>query len=73
MTHGGHQFALHIAARLGLGGNEAYPDIFFPFSGFADDTPVRAGRIALNASPGIGFEHKASVMEVFAPLAEGRE
>jgi L-alanine-DL-glutamate epimerase-like enolase superfamily enzyme len=25
VPHGGHLFALHIAAGLGLGGNEAYP------------------------------------------------
>jgi len=71
MPHGGHSFALHIAAGLGLGGNEAYPDVFYPFSGFADDTPVREGRVGLTRGPGIGFEHKASVMEVFAPLARG--
>ena len=72
MPHGGHQFALHIAAGLGLGGNEAYPDVFFPFSGFADNTPIEDGRVVLDSAPGIGFENKASVMEVFAPLAEGK-
>jgi L-alanine-DL-glutamate epimerase-like enolase superfamily enzyme len=28
IPHGGHQFALHIAAGLGLGGNESYPGVF---------------------------------------------
>ena len=36
--NGGHQFALHIAAGLGLGGNESYPKVFAPFGGFADST-----------------------------------
>ncbi|MBO0849176.1 MAG: mandelate racemase/muconate lactonizing enzyme family protein, partial [Pseudonocardia sp.] len=36
IPHGGHQFALHIAAALGLGGNESYPGEFQPAGGFAD-------------------------------------
>lgn len=64
IPHGGHQFALSIAAGLGLGGNESYPGVFAPFGGFADSTPVRDGRIALPDCPGIGFEDKASIMDV---------
>src|SRR3954470_24776022 len=30
VPHGGHQFALNIAAGLGLGGNESYPEVFAP-------------------------------------------
>lgn len=30
IPHGGHQFSLHIAAGLGLGGNESYPEFFSP-------------------------------------------
>ena len=41
IPHGGHQMSLNIAAGLQLGGNESYPDVFQPFSGFADHTPVR--------------------------------
>ena len=41
VPHGGHQFALHIAAGLGLGGNESYPGVFQPFGGFADERPGR--------------------------------
>jgi len=37
IPHGGHQMALHIAAGLGLGGNESYPGVFLPFGGFADE------------------------------------
>jgi hypothetical protein len=28
IPHGGHQMSLNIAAGLGLGGNESYPDLF---------------------------------------------
>src|SRR5258705_9731344 len=34
IPHGGHQMFLNIAAGLGLGGNESYPEIFQPFGGF---------------------------------------
>ncbi len=61
VPHGGHQFALNIAVGLGLGGNESYPDVFAPFGGFADATPVSAGRIAMPTLPGIGFEGKAAL------------
>ena len=30
LPHGGHQMSLNIAAGLGLGGNESYPDLFQP-------------------------------------------
>lgn len=64
IPHGGHQFALSIAAGLGLGGNESYPGVFAPFGGFADSTPVKDGRIGLPDCTGIGFEDKASIMDV---------
>jgi D(-)-tartrate dehydratase len=66
VPHGGHQFALAIAAGLRLGGNESYPDVFAPFGGFADDTPVRDGTVAPCEAPGIGFERKAALYEVLA-------
>lgn len=68
IPHGGHQFALHIAAGLGLGGNESYPEVFQPFGGFADDSPIENGYIALPDVPGIGIELKAELMPVFAEL-----
>ena len=71
VPHGGHQFALNIAAGLGLGGNESYPGIFQPFGGFADDQPVEGGRVRLPDLPGIGFEAKANLWAVMRPLAEG--
>jgi L-alanine-DL-glutamate epimerase-like enolase superfamily enzyme len=63
VPHGGHQFALHLAAGLGLGGNESYPGIFQPFGGFADDAPIEEGRIRLSDAPGVGIESKARLME----------
>jgi L-alanine-DL-glutamate epimerase-like enolase superfamily enzyme len=61
VPHGGHQFALSIAAGLGLGGNESYPEVFRPFGGFADATPIEAGRVALPEVPGVGFEAKSDL------------
>jgi hypothetical protein len=69
VPHGGHQFALNIAVGLGLGGNESYPDVFAPFGGFADATPVDNGRIRMPDAPGIGFETKSALWKVMQPLA----
>ena len=68
IPHGGHQFALHIAAGLGLGGNESYPEVFAPFGGFADSTPVEDGMIKVAEVPGIGFEEKADLINLFYSL-----
>lgn len=68
IPHGGHQFALNIAAGLGLGGNESYPDVFQPFGGFADDVAVENGMVGLPDSPGIGFERKANLWAVLKTL-----
>jgi L-alanine-DL-glutamate epimerase-like enolase superfamily enzyme len=68
IPHGGHQFALHIAAGLGLGGNESYPGVFQPFGGFADGVPAECGRVRLPEAPGIGVEIKANLMPVFEDL-----
>lgn len=64
IPHGGHQMSLNIAAGLGLGGNENYPDLFQPFGGFADDVRVEDGRVVLPDLPGIGFEGKAELARV---------
>ncbi|MEM8814519.1 MAG: enolase C-terminal domain-like protein [Pseudomonadota bacterium] len=56
VPHGGHQFGLHLAAGLGLMGNEAYPGVFEPFGRFAPDMPVEDGWVRLNDAPGIGYE-----------------
>ena len=68
IPHGGHQFALHIAAGLGLYGNESYPHVFQPFGGFGDDIALRNGRIQPPQVPGIGFELKADLMREFDAL-----
>jgi L-alanine-DL-glutamate epimerase-like enolase superfamily enzyme len=69
IPHGGHQMSLAIAAGLGLGGNESYPEVFAPFNGFADDRPVEDGYVAPSDAPGVGFERKAELYAVMRALA----
>ncbi len=71
IPHGGHQMSLNIAAGLGLGGNESYPDVFQPFGGFADNVPVENGYVRMPDVPGIGFEAKANLYAVMKNLAAG--
>jgi L-alanine-DL-glutamate epimerase-like enolase superfamily enzyme len=68
IPHGGHQFSLHIAAALKLGGNESYPGEFQPTGGFADDAVVESSRVSLDDRPGIGFEGKANFYKVLRDL-----
>ena len=68
VPHGGHQFSLHIAAALKLGGNESYPGEFQPTGGFADDAVVCDSRVGLTEIPGIGFEAKAAFHRVLREL-----
>jgi len=70
IPHGGHQMSLNIAAGLGLGGNESYPDLFQPYGGFPDGVRVEAGYITMPDLPGIGFEGKADLHAVMRALAE---
>jgi L-alanine-DL-glutamate epimerase-like enolase superfamily enzyme len=70
IPHGGHQMSLNIAAGLGLGGNESYPDLFQPFGGFPDGVRVEGGFITMPDLPGIGFEGKADLIRVMRTLAE---
>jgi len=60
VPHGGHQMSLHIAAGLGLGGNESYPGVFQPFGGFSDDLDVEKSFVNLPSAPGLGLENKAN-------------
>lgn len=69
IPHGGHQMSLNIAAGLGLGGNESYPDLFQPFGGFPDGVTVVDGHVDLPELPGIGFEGKADLYKEMASLA----
>jgi L-alanine-DL-glutamate epimerase-like enolase superfamily enzyme len=68
IPHGGHQFSLHIAAALKLGGNESYPGEFQPTGGFADDAVVRDSQVGLTEIPGIGFEGKRAFYDVLRRL-----
>jgi D(-)-tartrate dehydratase len=61
IPHGGHQMSLNIAAGLGLGGNESYPDLFQPYGGFPDGVRVENGFITMPDLVGIGFEGKADL------------
>jgi L-alanine-DL-glutamate epimerase-like enolase superfamily enzyme len=70
VPHGGHQMSLNIAAGLGLGGNESYPDLFQPYGGFPDGVRVEDGHIVMPELPGIGFEGKADLIKVMRELAE---
>ncbi|HVW20212.1 MAG TPA: mandelate racemase/muconate lactonizing enzyme family protein [Opitutaceae bacterium] len=69
IPHGGHQMSLAIAAGLGLGGNESYPDLFQPYGGFPDGVKVEEGHVTLPALPGIGFEGKADLIREMRSLA----
>jgi len=69
VPHGGHQMSLAIAAGLGLGGNESYPDLFQPYGGFPDGVKVDNGYVTLPSLPGIGFEGKADLYAEMKALA----
>jgi L-alanine-DL-glutamate epimerase-like enolase superfamily enzyme len=70
IPHGGHQMSLNIAAGLGLGGNESYPDLFQPFGGFPDSVGVQSGYVVMPELPGIGFEGKSDLIKVMRQLAD---
>jgi L-alanine-DL-glutamate epimerase-like enolase superfamily enzyme len=69
IPHGGHQMSLNIAAGLGLGGNESYPDLFQPYGGFPDGVRVEDGHIVMPDLPGIGFEGKSDLYAEMKALA----
>jgi L-alanine-DL-glutamate epimerase-like enolase superfamily enzyme len=69
IPHGGHQMSLNIAAGLGLGGNESYPDLFQPYGGFPDGVRVESGYITMPDLPGIGFEGKSDLIDEMRSLA----
>jgi L-alanine-DL-glutamate epimerase-like enolase superfamily enzyme len=69
IPHGGHQMSLNIAAGLGLGGNESYPDLFQPYGGFPDGVTVENGYITMPDLPGIGFEGKSDLYAEMKKLA----
>jgi L-alanine-DL-glutamate epimerase-like enolase superfamily enzyme len=67
--HGGNLMTLAVVAGFGLGGCEAYPDVFGIFAGFNDDARVADGMIQLSDRPGIGFEGQRDLYEVMRALA----
>jgi len=69
IPHGGHQMSLAIAAGLGLGGNESYPDLFQPYGGFPDGVKVENSYVTLPELPGIGFEGKSDLIKDMRALA----
>jgi hypothetical protein len=59
---GGHgERSVAVAAGLGLGGNESYPDLFQPYGGFPDGVAVEGGYITMPELAGIGFEGKSDL------------
>jgi L-alanine-DL-glutamate epimerase-like enolase superfamily enzyme len=70
IPHGGHQMSLNLAAGLGLGGNENYPDLFQPYGGFPDGVEVVHGHVTLPDLPGLGFEGKAALYREMKALSD---
>ena len=70
IPHGGHQMSLNIAAGLGLGGNESYPDLFQPYGGFPDGVRVIDGHVKMPDLPGIGFEGKSDLYAEMRALSD---
>jgi L-alanine-DL-glutamate epimerase-like enolase superfamily enzyme len=70
IPHGGHQMSLAIAAGLGLGGNESYPDLFQPYGGFPDGVTVKDSIVTLPELVGIGFEGKADLFAQMRALSD---
>ncbi len=68
IPHGGHLMGLHLAAGLGLHGNESYPGVFQPFGGFADANQVERGRVRPPDAPGLGIECKSNLYQIYRDL-----
>lgn len=69
IPHGGHQMALNVAAGLGLGGNESYPDLFQPYGGFPDSVEVENGYVTMPELVGLGFEGKSELYKEMRELS----
>ena len=66
--HGGHLFCLHVVVALGLGGAEVNPFSFQPFCGLTEGANVRMGATTPPDAPGIGFELKPDLAQLFRGL-----
>ena len=69
--HGGHMIALHISIGLGLGGCEAYPNVFAPVGGYTPGCVIDEQGIAPGEAPGFGLEEKSELASYIARLTEG--
>ena len=63
-------FCLHVVAALGLGGAEVNPLCFQPFGGYGDETNIANGAAIPPELPGIGFERKPALRNLFATLVD---
>ncbi len=70
VPHAGHLFAAHTVAGLGLGMHEAAPDAALAYGGFWDGARVEDGTLRIPDHPGVGFEAKANLFALLAPLVE---
>jgi L-alanine-DL-glutamate epimerase-like enolase superfamily enzyme len=66
--HGGHLINLHIALGLGLGGCEAYPQVFQPIGGYSAQCSLENGRITPSDAPGFGLEQKQDLYPLLCKL-----
>ncbi len=62
--------SLNIAAGLGLGGNESYPDLFQPYGGFPDGVRVEDGHITMPELPAIPIDGNSDLIKEMRELAE---
>ena len=68
--HGGNLMTLAIVAGFGLGGCEAYPDVFGAFAGFNDDATLSEGMMYLSDRPGIGFEGQNDLYQLMQTIVQ---
>ena len=68
--HGGNLMTLAIVAGFGLGGCEAYPDVFGAFAGFHDDAKLSDGMMYLSDRPGIGFEGQNDLYKLMQTIVQ---
>ena len=64
--------SLHIAAGLGLGGNESYPGVVQPFGGFSDELQIADSYVNLPSAPGLGLENKANYLQMLQRAFAGQ-
>jgi D(-)-tartrate dehydratase len=69
LPHAGHLFNAHCVAGLDLRSAEAAPDETLPYGGWWSGVQVSDGTITLPELPGVGFEAKANLHALLAPLA----